>query len=136
MKAARLALFLFVVMTCACATVDLVRSDPDFGSTHTFKAPYADVLQAVPKALHALNMTMLESSEPNSHTREIIAMHGASMFSWGEFVRVVVTEVDSGRTDVAVYTKRWELLPSGGRNWSAEVFLEIGKLVFGPTVKT
>ncbi len=77
-------------------------------------------------------MTVIETSDAGTDTRVIIARHGISASSWGEFVRVTITQVDAGHTEVAIFTKKFQALGSSLQpEYYGDLLLEIGKRVFG-----
>jgi len=119
--------------TGACSSLESVRNSKDPGYAHRFAVPYPTILDAIPSALQAVKLTIIDTSDPAPGTRVIMARHGISTGSWGEYVRVTITERDAGHTDVAILTKSIQALKSSSSTpeYFGDLLLEIGKRVLG-----
>ena len=84
-----------------------LKSEPlDAGVARTFVAPYEKVLQAARDATFGAGLSIEGSEQIDSTTTVMIAKRGASGWTWGELVRVVVQQGDSGGVTVRVLGKR------------------------------
>jgi len=91
----------------ACASVGGMRSAPlTEGVPRTFAAGHTTVLNASREAVVEAGLAIDEVRQVNDRTWMIIAKKGASGFTWGELVRVVVQEESPSETMVRVYTQR------------------------------
>jgi hypothetical protein len=76
---------------------------PEAGTRETFNEPIGRVWSAVPRALESLKLMILESGEKEG---SIIADTAAREWTFGEFVRVRVTAISEGVTEVYVASVR------------------------------
>ena len=84
-----------------------MRSEPlEAGTVREFSGEYARILRAVRDAVVSSGLAIDTFNEINETSAVIVAKKGASAFSWGELVRVVVQQSASDRTSVRVVTKR------------------------------
>ena len=91
----------------SCATVGGMRSAPlTAGMSRTFNHEYDAVLRAAREAVVDAGFTIEVASEVKPKTWMIIGTKGASAWSWGELVRVVVDEAGPDSTTVRIHTKR------------------------------
>ena len=91
-----------------CASTGSMRSEPlDAGAVREFSGDYAVILRAARDAIVAAGLAIDSFDEVNETTAMIIAKKGASLFSWGELVRVVVVQQSpSGPTQIRVVSDR------------------------------
>jgi len=116
----------------ACTSVQSVRDSAAPGFVHRFAVSYQQVLEATPASLAAVRLSVLETDDSVAGRRVIMARHGLSYASWGEYVRVIVTQIDAGHTDVAVLTKGREAVSATKYpDFYGDLLLEIGKRVLG-----
>jgi hypothetical protein len=91
----------------ACASTASIKSEPlDAGVSRTFEGSYDRVLRAARDATVAAGLAIDSYDQVNAATAVIVGKKGASAFSWGELVRVVVQQTDSAHVTVRVYTAR------------------------------
>ena len=96
-----------VIVLSACATTGGMRSAPlAQGTPRTFSAEYDKVLKASREAVVEAGLAIEEVTKVNEQTWMIIGKKGASGFTWGELVRVVVEQTAPTETTVRVYTQR------------------------------
>jgi hypothetical protein len=117
----------------ACSSVESTRDSKEVGSIHRFTAPYRQILDAMPAALEAVKLRIIESTDVSPTARVIITRHPSSALYLGYYVRVTIKELNAGQTEVEVLSKgQFADLPSSGRmDNSSDLFLEIGKRVYG-----
>jgi hypothetical protein len=127
------AVLAFGLTTGACSSLQSVRNSKEPGYAHRFAVPYGKILDAAPPALQAVQMTIIDTSDPVPGKRVIMARHGISAGSWGEYVRVTITERDAGHTDVAIFTRSLQAFRSSSSTpeYFGDLLLEIGKRVLG-----
>ncbi len=115
----------------ACTSVESVRNSKESGIVHRFAAPYQKVLDVMPAALETVKMRVCESTDMGNGKRIIIARYPASILHQG-YIRIAIKDLDAGHTEVEVLSKRGQLadMPGGIGN-SSDLFLEIGKRVYG-----
>jgi hypothetical protein len=103
----RLALAASVLLTTGCATTGTMRSAPaDNGIARTFTGEYDKVLKASREAVVEAGLAIEEVNKVDDRTWMIIGKKGASAWSWGEMVRVLVQQTGPSETTVRVYTQR------------------------------
>ena len=91
----------------SCASTSGIRNAPfDQGTEHEFSGSYADVLSATRDAIIGAGLAIDSFEEVDTTTAVIVSKKGASTWSWGELVRVVVKGVSEEKTTVRVLTKR------------------------------
>lgn len=90
-----------------CASTGSIKNEPlDAGVSRAFEGSYDHVLRAAREATTAAGLAIDSYEAVDSTTSVIVAKKGASAFSWGELVRVVVQKTDAGHVMVRVYTAR------------------------------
>ena len=91
----------------ACATTGGMKSAPiTEGVSRSFQGDYDRVLSAARESVVDAGLDIDEVSKVDDKTWMIIAKKGASAWSWGELVRVVVQETGPAETSVRVLTER------------------------------
>jgi len=96
--------FAFVV---GCASTGGLRVEPlDVGVVREFNRDYTTVLQATRGAITSVGLVIDSDENVNDSTAMIVAKKGISVWSWGEFVRVVVQRSADDRTTVRVVSRR------------------------------
>lgn len=90
-----------------CATTGGMRSASlDKGVPRTYAANFDQVLEVAKKACYASGLHIEETNNVDDRTCIIIAKKGATMWSRGEVVRVVVEKTGDSETTVRVWSKR------------------------------
>lgn len=90
-----------------CRTVSGMRSaDLTEGVQHSFAADYGEVTQAALLAVESLNFRLEAVEQLDPDTWHVIASSGASLFSWGELVRISVRRYLGRPVSVWVLTRR------------------------------
>jgi len=116
--------------TSACTSVESIRDSKESGFVHRYAAPYQKVLDAMPAALEAVKMRVVESTDTASGNRVIIARYPVSALHQG-YVRISIKELNAGQTEVEVLSKKDHWDERGSIGNSSDLFLEIGKRVYG-----
>lgn len=117
-----------VVLLSACASVDSVRDAPENkGEVRIFDENYERMVSVAATTLPLLELENINRQSSDPRTTVFLATHGATLASWGEVVRVIVTETDVTKTSVRVY---WRSMFRNGvitsaPNWPEEVFTGI-----------
>ena len=104
-----MALICVAVLTIltGCATTGGMRSAPlTEGVSRTFKGDYDRVLKAARESVVEAGLAIDEVNKVDDKTWMIISKKGASAFSWGEMIRVVVQGSGTDETAVRVMTQR------------------------------
>ncbi len=90
-----------------CATTNKMRTAPlSAGVPRIFTADYNRVLKVAQEAVVEAGLMIEDVNQVNDKAWMIIGKKGASGWSVGELVRVVVEEMNDAKTIVRVYTKR------------------------------
>jgi hypothetical protein len=121
------------MIASACTSLDSVRISKEMGYVHRFGVPYRRILVATPPALRAVKIEVIDSADPVPGTHVIMARHGMTAFSNGEYVRVTIRELGASLTEVAVFTKSFGAFASSSSTpeYYGDLLLEIGKRVLG-----
>lgn len=98
---------LWVICASGCATVSSTKTAPvEEAKAVQMAAPCPQVRAALSTGLRRLGFLIEEVIEANACEVTIIASRSGSAFSYGELVRVSVTEVSAGATQLQITTKR------------------------------
>jgi hypothetical protein len=117
----------------ACTSVESARNSKETGFVHRFAAPYRQVLDAMPAALEAVKLRVIESTDTASGTRVIVARNPTSALYLSYYVRITIKELNAAQTEVEVLSEGQFADMPAGKNIgnSSDLFLEIGKRVYG-----
>lgn len=103
----RSALIVLLFSTVACATTGGMKSAPlSEGVAKTFSGNFDQILKASREAVVEAGLAIDEASKVDEKTWMIIGKKGASGWSWGELVRVVVHQTAPSQTSVTVFTQK------------------------------
>jgi hypothetical protein len=84
-----------------------MRNQPiEAGASRVYQAPLESVVAATRAAMVGTGLDFVEASQVDPKTWMLIAKKGASLWSWGEKVRVVAQETEPNRVAVRILTKR------------------------------
>jgi hypothetical protein len=88
------------------------------------------MIEVVEETLPALGLENVEKQQngPDGHHATVfLGTTGVDLWSWGEIVRVIVTEIDPAKTSVTVYWrhKLRDGVISFAPNWAEDVFAGI-----------
>ena len=111
-----------------CASVDSVRDDPESrGEERFYDLRYERMVDVVEKTLPLLGLEDVEKQSNDPRTTVFIGTHGVTFTSWGEIVRVIVTEIYLPETSVRVYwrSKFRDGVITSAPNWVEDVFAGI-----------
>ena len=112
-----------------CASVDSVRDAPESrGEERFYDLRYERMVDVVAKTLPLLGLEDVEKQSNDPRTTVFIGTHGITLASWGEVVRVIVTEIYLPETSVRVYWQkkfRDGALLTSAPNWEEDVFAAI-----------
>jgi hypothetical protein len=98
---------LVVVLVSGCASAGGLRQEPlDRGIARQFSAPMSSVVGWARESLVDAGFSIEEASQPTENSWLIIGQKDASVWSWGELVRVVLIEESADATTVRVITQR------------------------------
>ena len=116
-----------IICIGGCATRTAMLEAPlDAGRSQIFSAEYDRAITASRDALTSSGLDIDEASEVDSGTFVILARKGASMWSYGELVRLTVQGVSETETEVKVYTRRRLATNVAARgDWANTVFANI-----------
>jgi uncharacterized lipoprotein len=120
---------LFVVLllsTGGCTTVYDARDAKGFGIPRVYDASFDTVWDAIPKAMSRWGLDVLDENEQE---RYILAVKGATLFSFGENVAVFVDKVDDKRTRVEVVSKKAMEINLLARNWEEPILEELSRML-------
>ena len=96
-----------LTLLCGCATTGGMRSTPlDTGVSRQYAGDFEIVFRATRAAITNAGLAIESYDEIDETTALIVAKKGASAFSWGELVRVVVQSTAPDKVTVRVLTKR------------------------------
>jgi hypothetical protein len=101
-----LALLMLINVTSCATSGTMERAPLDEGVERTYDGAYHDVREAARHAIKSSGLQLDKAEQIDPTTWVMYASKGATAFSWGERVRVVVDEVTPGENVVRVYTKR------------------------------
>lgn len=114
-----------ILLLAGCATVDTIRDAPEAkGDKWVYDETYAELVELVDALLPALGLKNVEKRSTDTKVTVFVATHGITIASWGEVVRVTVTEFDAARTSVTVYwrSKFRDGIITSAPNWKKEIF--------------
>lgn len=98
---------LTTVWLLGCATASSVREAPlSEGESRSFNAEYQTVVRAAHGALLKLGLSLEENRAVNDHTWMLVGKNGASLTSWGEYVRFVIEKQRPQGAIVRLYSER------------------------------
>jgi hypothetical protein len=116
------------VLLLGCASVDSVRDAPTSkGEERIFEVGYKRMVDVVSTTLPSVGMENVEKQSDVPQVTVFLGTAGVDLWSWGEIVRVTVTEIDSTSTSVRVYWrhKLRDGVISFAPNWTEDVFTGI-----------
>ena len=108
-----------------CASVESVRDAPkSYGEERIFDVSYVRMNDVVATTLPLLGLENVDKQSDDSRTAVFVGAHGVTPASWGEIVRVIVTEVGVARSSVKVYwrSKFRDGVITSAPDWQDEVF--------------
>ncbi len=111
-----------------CASVDSVRDAPESrGEERFYDLSYERMVDVVAKTLPLLGLEDIEKQSNDPRTTVFIGTHGITLASWGEVVRVIVTEIYLPETSVRVYWRHKfsDGIITSAPNWEEDVFAAI-----------
>ena len=102
------AVLLLALIACVgCASTSSIQNAPlHAGTGRTFDSDFDTVLAAARQATTEAGLAIEKTERVDEKNWIIIGKKGTSAFSWGELVRVAVTDDGPEKTTVRVYTKR------------------------------
>lgn len=108
-----------------CASVDSVRDAPESeGEERFFDVGYEQMVSVVATTLPSLGLDNVEKRSNESRITVFLGTHGVTLASWGEIVRVIVTEIDAEKTSIRVHwrSKFRDGIITSAPDWIEEVF--------------
>lgn len=108
-----------------CASVESVRDAPmSKGEERIFDVGYRRMVDVVSATLPSIGLENVEKQPDEPQVTVFLGTAGVDLWSWGEIVRVTVTEIDSTRTSVRVYWRHKfrDGVISFATNWTEEIF--------------
>jgi hypothetical protein len=111
-----------------CASVETVRDAPtSSGEERIFDADFERMDDVVAAALPLLGLENIDRKLDDSGAAVFVGTHGITPASWGEVVRVIVTEVGVTRSSVRVHwrSKFRDGVITSAPDWHDEVFAAI-----------
>ena len=94
-------------MSAACATVDSVRDAPKTaGEERTYAVSYQRMTELVARTLPSIDLEIVSREVFETKQTLFMATSPVRWSSWGEIVRVTVSEVDANHATVAVHWRR------------------------------
>jgi len=126
LKRAIVSILPFLLLGCA-TTASVKKVPTEIGEKRIFEAEFAEVVEAAQFAVAELGMETKQIQTSES-AFALLAEKPASLFSWGELIRVSVEKGANGNSVVRVLTKRrlaTNVTAKG--DWSEEIFAEIAK---------
>ena len=124
----RVFLMVLPALILGCASVDTVRDAPiSAGEERVFDVGFARMDEVVATTLPLLGLDNIERQLDGSREIVFIGTHGVTPASWGEVVRVIVTEVGATRSSVKVYwrSKFRDGVITSAPDWYVEIFAAI-----------
>ena len=96
-----------LIFAVGCSSVGSMRDIPyTEGDSKVFNTPFDKVKEAAVQAFYELGASISEQYKADESTYVIIGTEGASAFSWGTLVRVLLEKNGESSTTVRVVTKR------------------------------
>ena len=111
-----------------CASVESVRDAPEsYGDERILDVSYERMNDVVAKTLPLLGLENVDKRSDDSRTAVFVGTHGVTPASWGEVVRVMVTEVGVARSSAKVYwrSKFRDGVITSAPDWQDDVFVGI-----------
>lgn len=120
-------LFLLTSLAACASMQSLIVAPLDAGHERVYPDSFTAVVPLANRAVLQNGLTIDTILHPDSLTFMIVAKKDASLFSYGELVRLVARPRPDGETSVRVYT-----IPQLGTNvtytrWDDEVFIQLGR---------
>lgn len=118
---------IWIICLGGCATrSSMLNAPPDAGHSQTYNSEYKTLVKAARDAVVASGLAIDNASEVGNNTFVIVGKKDASVWSWGELVRVTVQGASESETTVRVYTKRRLATNVTARgDWADTVFSNI-----------
>ena len=117
-----------VVLLSGCASVDSVRDAPGSkGEERFFDVSYRRMVDVVATTLPSIGLENVDKQSNDPRITVFLGTGGVSPASWGEIVRVTVTEIDVARTSVRIYWRHKfrDGIISFAPSWTEDVFAGI-----------
>jgi hypothetical protein len=117
-----------VALLSGCASVDSVRDAPESkGEERFFNVSYRRMVEVVATTLPSIGLENVDKQSNDPRITVFLGTVGVRMVSWGEIVRVTVTEIDVAKTSVRVYWRHKfrDGIISAAPNWKEDVFAGI-----------
>lgn len=119
---------LAIALFSGCASADSVRNAPESkGKEQVFNVGYSGIVETVATTLPAIGLENIDRQSNDSQTTVFLGTVGVTPQSWGEIVRVTVTNIDVDTSSVKVYWRhKFRDGPiSFAPDWSDKVFTGI-----------
>jgi hypothetical protein len=119
-----LALAVISAVLTGCATVgSMGAAAADAGVKRDFAAACEQIRIIVPEVLMQASFMVRESRDIDHREQVVTATKAVSAFSWGELVRISISEIDSDVTGVRIHTeRRLATNVTARRDWAPELF--------------
>ena len=115
-------------LAAGCASVDSVRDAQESkGEERFFNMSYIRMLDVVAITLPSIGLKNVDKQSNDPRITVFLGTSGVSPASWGEIVRVIVTEIDVAKTSVRVHWRHKfrDGVISSAPNWKEDVFAGI-----------
>ena len=115
-------------LSAGCATVDSVRDAPETaGEERTYGVAYDRMTELVARTLPSIDLAIVSRDVFETKQTLFMATSPMKWNSWGEIVRVTVSEVDASNATVAVHWRHNfnDGLMSPVPDWKGKVFTAI-----------
>ena len=113
-----------------CASTNSIRDAPaSAGEEQLFDVSYERIVGLVATLLPLLDLENVDKHSNAPQSTVFVGAHGITAASWGEVVRVIVTEIDATKTSVRVHwrSKFRAGIITSSPNWQEEIFSGIGE---------
>ena len=102
-----LGLILISFLSTAQTSTDKVKKAPlDAGESRVFAGSFETIVKYAKTSLNDVDLQLEFIEKVNDDSYMLMGVRGASGFSWGEILRLVVTKVSQTETAVYVYSKK------------------------------
>jgi hypothetical protein len=118
----------FLMLAAGCASVDSVRDAPESsGEERLYNVGYSRMVELIATTLASTGLENVDQQSTDPRITVFIGTSGVKLTSWGEIVRVTVTEIDPTNTSVRVHWRHRfrDGLISLAPDWRKKIFAGI-----------
>lgn len=112
-----------LVALAGCTTAADARRAEGTGKRHSYQASFDEVWGAMPEVVREAGLELVSKDR---ESRQVIATHGMSLFSYGENVAIFVRPEAADATQVEIVSKAVMSTNVFANDWTDDLFAELG----------